>query len=201
MDDNLNTKTKLLNKVKELEGNQRQVELGYESDPLYAQYKSQLDTLNEQREKLRIEMSNLRSQHSVEVRDEVRFIKEEIRYMKNLADKSDGLDPRCFGEDIQESFRKCGSGTTTMHHMFRIVWVSQDQQYAIFKMRGHGGGGPYDSWYLNAQYTLYHIPSIVKDGFYNIKRNGGGILVWKSKRWSKARLKEVLEAIKNHDHE
>lgn len=199
MDDNLNSKTKLLNKVNELEGQKRQVELGYEKDELYAQYKSQLDKLNEEREKLRQEMSRLRSQHSKDVQDEVDFLDEEIRYIKNLADKSDGLNPKDFGPELQDAFKACGSGTTTPHHMYRIVWVSQDEQYAVFKMRGHGGGGGFsNSWYLNVRYNLHHIPSIIKDKFYQIKYNSGAIMGWEGSRWSKKKLNKVLEAVKKH---
>jgi len=146
-------------------------------------------------------MSCLRSEHERDCRDEVVFIKEEIQYMKNLADESDGLNPKDFGPDIQEAFKACGSGTTTPHHMFRLVWVSQDEQYAVFKMRGHGGGAYPNSWYLNVRYNLHHIPTVVEGGFYKIKHNYGTVMWWEGKRWSKARLKEVVEAAIKHSNE
>lgn len=143
----------------------------------------------------------MRQQHRDENSEEINFFKEEISYLKSIANQSDGLNPKEQSEDVRELYREYLRGTTTSHNHIRITWVSPSQEYVVLKRRGHGSGG-WDGWYLNVEYRLYHVSTEIEKlekGHNDDISYGFGGLFWREgKKWSKARLKEVKEAIEKH---
>lgn len=195
--ENLNTKTKLLNRVKELEQDKRETELGYEHDELYKAYKEQLAVINEQREKLRQEMGRLRQEHKREVKSELDFFEEEIGYLKSLANQSDGLNPDDYSMEVSRIFRVYYSGYQMPSNLTRLIWVSPCEQYVVMKRRGYSYGQGWTAGYVEVEYHLYHVD----EPEYNVRMASKSLFSWRSNRWSKARLKEVQEAINKHRFE
>lgn len=192
--ENLNTKTKLLNRVKELEEEKRKTELGYEHDELYQVYKKQLAEINEQLEKLRQEMARLRQEHKREVKSDLDFFQEEIGYLKSLANQSDGLNPDDYSMEVSRIFRVYYSGYQMPSNLTRLIWVSRCEQYVVMKRRGYSYGQGWDAGYIEVEYHLYHVDT----SEYDVRMASNSLFSWSSKRWSKARLTEVKEAINKH---
>jgi len=192
--ENLNTKTKLLSQIKELEQEKRETELGYENDELYQAYKEQLAEINEKREKLRQEMARMRYAHKQEIKGEIGLLQDDISYLKSLANQTDGLNPDDYSMEVSRIFQAYYSGYQKPSNLTRLVWVSLDEQYVVMKRRGYSYGQGWDAGYIEVEYHLYHID----EEEYNVRMANKSLFSWSSKRWSKARLKEVKEAIKKH---
>lgn len=194
---NLDKKYKIIHQIKEIEEDKKEVELGYQRDELYRLYSQQLEEYKRKVELLRSEMAQMRKKHVEENSNIIEAYKSDISFLKSLANQTDGLDPENYSQEIYSIYRVFKSGFAMPRDLKRLVWVSPDHQYIVLKTRGYSYGQGFTFGYIEVSYYLYHVASAIQRE-HDVRLASGYLYSWSSKRWSKARLKEVENAILQH---
>lgn len=184
-----------------------EVQEGYRLIPEYVKIQEELDELNRKKAELEKRQTEIRIQYREDSKEDLEFAREELKYSKELLRKAEmGLDPNEYNDELIKMFNAFYLGTT-YHQFTKLQWVSDDGEYAVFKVSCHSAyiGRFSGSVNSGATWALFKIEE-------NFKANSacaGGIdernalCIWSKEggRWGDKRdMDLVYEAIDNYEN-
>lgn len=185
----------------------KEVQEGYKDIKEYQELQAEIDELNEKRAKLEKRQTEIRLEYREESQEDVDFAREELKYSRELLRKAEmGLDPKDYNDELIAMFDAFYKGTT-YHQFTKLQWVSDDGEYALFKVNCHSAyiGRFSGSVNSGATWALFKIEA---DFVYNSMSSGGidarnPLCIWSKEggRWGEKRdMKLVHEAIDNYEN-
>lgn len=185
----------------------KEIQEGYKDIKEYQELQSEIDELNKKKAELEKRQTEIRLQYREESKEDVEFAREELKYSRELLRKAErGLDPKDYNDELIAMFDAFYKGTTYWHFR-KLQWVSDDGEYAIFKVNSHSAYIDRMSRSRNsgATWALFKI----EENFISNSMSVGSIdeknplCIWSKEggRWGEKRdMKLVEEAIDNYEN-
>lgn len=184
----------------------KEVEEGYKLIPEYRNIQDELDELNKKRAELEKRQVEIKIQYRTDSQDDMNFAREELKYSKELLRKAEmGLDPKDYSDELIEMFKAFYRGTT-YHQFTKLQWVSDDGEYALFKVACHSAyiGRFSGSVNSGATWALFKIEGEFKSNSISSGLDESSELcIWSKEggRWGDKRDMELVEeAIDNYEN-
>jgi hypothetical protein len=184
----------------------KEVQEGYKDIKEYQELQAEIDELNEKKAKLEKRQTEIRLQYREDSVDDLEFAREELKYSRELLRKAErGLDPKDFNDELIAMFKAFYQGTT-YHQFTKLQWVSDDGEYALFKVNCHSAyiGRFSGSVSSGATWALFKIEADFNGNSMSSGINERNPLcIWSKEggRWGEKRdMKLVEEAIDNYEN-
>jgi hypothetical protein len=184
----------------------KEVQEGYRLIPEYVTIQQELDELSKKKAELEKRQAEIRIKYREDSKDDLEFAQEELKYSQELLRKAEiGLDPKDYSDEIRAMLNAFHSGTS-YGYFTKLQWVSDDWEYALFKVNSHSEyiGRMSGSTNSGAVWALFKID---KDFKFNSSSSGiderNKLCIWSKEggRWGEKRDMElVLEAIDNYEN-
>lgn len=174
----------------------KDLKYGYLEQEDYKEVMKQVSELN--RRKKEIE-----EKYFSEVDESIKNCEEEIRYFDKILRDNGYLDPKNYSETVQKAFKNYHAGSTYMYHR-QLVWVSENEKYALFKVPSHTGyvGRMSGSKSSPSEWLLVDVALFAesrREIFYSVGKQG--ILMSRDGgRYSSKMQKEINKIIEEYEN-
>ena len=185
----------------------KEIQEGYKYIKEYQEIQAELDELNKKRAEFERRQTEIKIEYREDAKEDLEFAREELKYSKELLRKAEmGLDPKDYNDKLIAMFNAFYQGGTYWHFR-KLHWVSEDGNYAIFKIKSHSAYIDRMSRSTNSGAT-WALFKIQEDFVFNSMSSGGidernPLCIWSKEggRWGEKRdMKLVEEAINNYEN-
>ena len=187
--------------IAENEARYRELQDGYKNISEYRHLQEEIDDLNKKKTEAERRQAEIRLDYRDEVKDDINLAVEDLKYTRELLRKNkDGLDYREYNDDLIKMFKAFYSGSTYSYEK-KLMWVSDNGEYAIFKIPSHSAYIDRMSGSVNsgAEWSLFRIDPDFDETRLELRSE---LCIWHKEggRWGAKRDMKIIEdVIKNYE--